>query len=174
MTAPQSVTNRPRHTPATERDENEPSHHVTHPFATPANPRHDTGNSVTPPLSSQGVTDLWRSVTPARDSIGVTPTARPRHTASLTRITRKANEVECPTCGQPVLAGLDADRMAREAVINPTPITPAIELTEWAAGRPTYTYSPLRGEIDYRDHGSLTPRPDVHATHTCPKEDPLW
>jgi len=88
--------------------------------------------------------------------------------------TRRARELNCPRCGKPVLAGLDADRMAGEAVINPTPITPTQELTEWAAGRRTYTYSPLRGEIDYRDHGSLTPSTQVHATHTCPKEAPLW
>ena len=88
--------------------------------------------------------------------------------------TRRARELDCPRCGQQVLAGLDADRMASEAVINPTPITPTDEVAEWAAGRRTYTYMPLRGEIDYRDRGSLTPSTRVHATHTCPKEAPLW
>lgn len=88
--------------------------------------------------------------------------------------TRRARETDCPRCGRRVLAGLDADRMAGEAVIDPDPISPLREVGEWCAGRPTYTYSPVRGEINYRDHGSLTPSTQVHATHTCPREEPLW
>lgn len=173
MTTPLSVTNRPRHTPDTHRDETTPSQAVTHPFVTPDNPHQDAGNPVTTLDASQDVTDMWRSVTPARDPrSGHADGAAPSRTPN--RNTRTATETTCPTCGQTVLAGLDADAMAATAVINPTPLTPTQEVTEWAAGRRTYTYSPTRREIDYRDRGSLTPTDRVHATHTCPKEAPLW
>lgn len=169
MTTLQRVPRGPRNTP--------PNNPFPSPDGTPRNTPPTAGTFARPdapnPVPHTGTEHdgtASRAVVPS----GGVPTKWNTRNGGARNNRRTARETECPTCGQPVLAGLDADRMAREAVINPTPITPAIELTEWAAGRPTYTYSPLRGEIDYRDHGSLTPRPDVHATHTCPKEDPLW
>lgn len=44
----------------------------------------------------------------------------------------------CRACGQPVLRGLDADRAALPATVDPHPVTAVGELLAVAGGAPTY------------------------------------
>lgn len=85
---------------------------------------------------------------------------------------RQARTDTCPTCGQTILAGLDADLMAGTATVTPTPLTPAQEATEWAAGRRTYMWTAPHRELDFRDRWRITGHPadtaTVYPTHTCP------
>lgn len=57
------------------------------------------------------------------------------------RIGRKAREAKCQRCGSSVLCGLDGDRVAYVATVDPTPLTNAGELAALIAGKRTYTLS---------------------------------
>lgn len=83
---------------------------------------------------------------------------------------RKAVETECPGCGSPVLAGLDADRCALTVVVDREPVPGSLgELRALMAGLETFAY--LAGELSHRDdfhHRAASARFPIHAEHRCP------
>lgn len=96
-------------------------------------------------------------------------------------IGRTARITRCRSCHQPVIAGLDADRAAGPATVDPTPLSTLGEALALATGRTTYTLrTQPRLQLDHRyaiairhnpaDH--LTNNRDVVADHTC-GADPL-
>ena len=92
-------------------------------------------------------------------------------------ISRNARGRPCRDCGVYVLAGLDADRCAGTAHIDPTPLSALGEAMALVAGRDTYL---LRREgpgfrIDHRHRwniaalpaGSPGQRGDIVSAHAC-------
>jgi hypothetical protein len=53
-------------------------------------------------------------------------------------VTRQVRSRPCPGCAAPVLVGLDADRCALAATVDPWPVDVHGELTASLAGRATY------------------------------------
>lgn len=91
-------------------------------------------------------------------------------------IARKARGRLCPKCGEPTMAGLDADLCAGVAVCNPQPLTPLGEVYALFAGLRTFTLEWLGGhyEINFRDEWRIKGMPagskknvDVIAEHRC-------
>lgn len=73
-------------------------------------------------------------------------------------------------CGAHVLVGLDADRCALTARVEPYPLTALGEVEALRAGR--WTYRLLRGALDRRDRWNIpghppTPEVPVLAAHVC-------
>lgn len=96
-------------------------------------------------------------------------------TISPDGITRRAQPRRCPDCRAPLLIGLDADRCALRADVDPRPITALGELLAQLEGRRTYALNSNGGRLvlDYRDAGRITHHPagtgrfDVMAEHHC-------
>lgn len=92
-------------------------------------------------------------------------------------ISRTARAHPCKHCHRLTLTGLDADRAAAPAHIDPTPLTPLGETLALAGNLHTYTlhWTGEHLEIDGpRDATNIThhpagtdPRTDVVAQHTC-------
>jgi hypothetical protein len=88
--------------------------------------------------------------------------------------TRRAQPRRC-RCGARILVGLDADRCALRADVDPTPLSALGEALAHLEGRRTYALNPDGGRIvlDYRDAGRIAHRPagtgrfDVMAEHRC-------
>lgn len=89
---------------------------------------------------------------------------------------RSARARYCPTCHQPVMAGLDGDVGGFAVKVDPTPVDAGGELAALMAGRRTYTLAWLanRYELDYRDAGRMQFTPpgtkanhDVVVSHSC-------
>lgn len=92
-------------------------------------------------------------------------------------ISRNARGRRCRDCNEWVLAGLDADRCAGTAYVDPEPLSALGEMVALMGGRSTYL---LRRDtssfrLDYRDRwaiqgnpaGSHKQRGDVVADHLC-------
>lgn len=89
--------------------------------------------------------------------------------------TRKARGRSCPHCGAPVLAGLDDDRCAKEAVVDPTPVNALGEATALLQNR--FTYSLRWADayyLDPRDQWNIAaspagtdPRIEIVVQHKC-------
>ena len=74
------------------------------------------------------------------------------------------------SCGQHILRGLDADRCALTAEVDPYPLTPAGEVRALTAGRPTYCLS--GGQLEPRDRWNIPGHLPSHdllvlAAHDC-------
>lgn len=115
---------------------------------------------------------------------------RLEHNGHMIRgITRRARATNC-RCGAPTITGLDADRCALLATVDPRPLTPTGEALAHIAGRNTWTLHQIgnRLQLDYRDHWAIratpangTTRPlqgpghtayDVMAQHVCGTQPP--
>ena len=90
--------------------------------------------------------------------------------------TRRATPRPCPRCRRLVIVGLDDDRCAMTATVDPQPLTPAGELSALLTGRPTYTLTPQRNAytLNRRDQFAIAAKPagtlrnaDVVAAHEC-------
>lgn len=81
----------------------------------------------------------------------------------------------CPTCGRRILTGLDDDRTAWPARVDPTPLDPTGEALAQLTGRATYALARRgdRYELDHRDASAIRHQPagsgtfDVVAAHHC-------
>lgn len=71
---------------------------------------------------------------------------------------RAASRRICRDCGQPVVRALDADLLAFEVTVDPTPVNPVGELLALAAGRRTYDGIHVGGRLE------LEPRRPAHIT----------
>ena len=85
-------------------------------------------------------------------------------------IGRRAHIRTCPTCKQPTLTGLDADRCALTATVDPYPLTPHGEV--WALSDGRHTYQLQHGQLEPRTRWNIPghpPGPDhtVLTTHRC-------
>lgn len=90
------------------------------------------------------------------------------------RVFRAARPARCRHCACPVLTGLDADRMAWVATVDPLPLAPIGEALALLAGRSTYALHVGVGrcELQIRDRWQIQGSPagtryDVMATHVC-------
>lgn len=86
-------------------------------------------------------------------------------------ISRRAKEHTC-VCGATILVGLDADRAAGEARVDPTPVTALGEVMALLDGRTTYRlYAAGRLELDHRSRWHITGASADHvlvlAEHRC-------
>lgn len=91
-------------------------------------------------------------------------------------IGRRAKPRRCRRCGSPTLVGLDADRCALRADVDPQPLTAIGEALAQLEGRRTYALvnDGHRLVLNYRDAGRIAHRPaagpgryDVMPTHVC-------
>lgn len=90
-------------------------------------------------------------------------------------IGRRAQPRFCPTCRARILAGLDDDKAALRADVDPSPVTALGEMLAQLEGRRTYALVHNFGRLvlDYRDAGRIAYRPagsgrlDVLAEHRC-------
>lgn len=83
---------------------------------------------------------------------------------------RAALEQQCPDCERPIVAGLDANRMALPARVDHIPLSPLGERYARAAGLWTYTLHRRKAwtEIDYREMFEYWPRAgSVVPQHHC-------
>jgi len=90
------------------------------------------------------------------------------------RIGRTARRSRCVKCGRAILTGLDRDRVAGVAHVDPLPLAPIGEALALMSGRRTYALHVGIGlcELQIRDHWQITGSPagtrlDVLAEHTC-------
>lgn len=85
---------------------------------------------------------------------------------------RKTRPGTCRRCGADVLVGLDGDRCALPATVDPRPAGPADELRALAAGRDSYDLA--ADELTHRTrwHVLGPRRAPVHVAHACPEETP--
>ena len=74
------------------------------------------------------------------------------------------------TCGAWTLLGYDADVLAWQARVDPTPLTTHGELAALLAGRPTYdlTQTGPRLQLDHRAPDHIAGRPPGHHATTGP------
>ena len=96
---------------------------------------------------------------------------------------RRASARTCPRCKVNVLAGDDADRIARLAVVDPTPLNQLGEALVLLEGRATYDLM-LEGErlvLNPRTGYWITRRPagtwlnsDVVPEHVCRRVPSQW
>lgn len=85
-------------------------------------------------------------------------------TAGIAR--RRAQEGTCGTCGQPILAGVDADTCGLGARVDPAPLTRTGELLAVIDQR--WTYRLIDGRLCHRDRYAIrTGAADVLAEHRC-------
>lgn len=102
------------------------------------------------------------SAQPEQPTLTDTPALSTR-TGGLTDTTRAR---ACPDCWAPTLAVIEYARITR---VDPTPLTPAGELTALLTGRPTYTH--VNGYLNRRYAFMIDRHPadqrDVHAVHQC-------
>lgn len=82
---------------------------------------------------------------------------------------RKAEFHYCQRCMAIVLTGLDDDRAAMTATVDPTPLSPAEETAVLLAGRRTYDadVSQSRTNLDPRDRMHMDRRQPVVPAHQC-------
>jgi hypothetical protein len=91
-------------------------------------------------------------------------------------LSRKAKMLECRDCRSHVIAGLDADRCAQEAICDPLPLSKHGEALALIAGRNTWHL--LSGRLEYRDHWRISGHPagsesrPVLANHLCHNQIP--
>lgn len=90
------------------------------------------------------------------------------------RIGRRAKPSRCVKCGAVILVGLDADRCAWVAKVDPLPLAPIGEVVAILAGRSTYALHVGVGvcELQHRDRWQISGSPagtrlDVLAAHRC-------
>jgi hypothetical protein len=90
------------------------------------------------------------------------------------RVGRRARPSRCRHCGWPILVGLDADRCAWVAEVDPLPLAPLGEALALLSGRTTYALFVGAGvcELQVRDRWQIEGSPagtrnDVYAAHTC-------
>ena len=81
-----------------------------------------------------------------------------------------------PTCHQPILAGLDANRCALSVAVDPYPLTPAGEVWALQSGRRTYAL--MWGALERRDAWTIPGHPPspglpVLAEHVCESPIPM-
>lgn len=86
---------------------------------------------------------------------------------------RRARTATCPTCQRPVLRGLDHDRTAGVATVDPSPLNPLGEALALLDGRSTYDLA-WRGryELDHRNQWVVAKHPPsssrcVVTEHRC-------
>lgn len=91
-------------------------------------------------------------------------------------VTRRVRGKACKQCGRFTLAGLDADRAASPAHVDPTPLAPLGEALAQVADLPTYDLRYINGHLELdgpRDATTITRFPagtrdtDVVAQHQC-------
>jgi hypothetical protein len=91
--------------------------------------------------------------------------------ATVGDIWRSARLRQCPRCGAPVLAGLDAPVAGLPVRADPTPLTALGEAAALLAGRPTFDLTDIGGrkEITHRDVEQIsgTRKYVVLAAHRC-------
>lgn len=79
----------------------------------------------------------------------------------------------CPSCGSPTTTRKVDDWPVGPQRLDPTPLTPTLELEALERGSRTWTLE-RSGQVSHRDRWRITGRPanryTVYATHTCPKE----
>jgi hypothetical protein len=99
-----------------------------------------------------------------------------RGVMSESGLSRTAKMLECRDCKSHVIAGLDADRCAREAVCDPLALSKQGEALALIAGRSTWHL--LAGRLEYRDHWRILGYPagsvnrPVVASHLCHHQIP--
>lgn len=77
-------------------------------------------------------------------------------------VSRRASLRRCRTCGEPVVAGLDAERCGLPALVQPDPLDVVGELLAVAGGRRTFALHGLaiaRPELDRRDRFHIAGSP---------------
>lgn len=88
-------------------------------------------------------------------------------------VTRAARTTHCRRCGAVVMRGLDGDKAAFPATVDPEPLTALGEVLALLAGRGTYELRWVghRYELDARDQWQIQGRPpaEIHAVaeHAC-------
>lgn len=94
---------------------------------------------------------------------------------------RKVHAELCAKCGRPILVGLDDDRCAMTARVNPWPLNALGEASALLADRATYELRRIGGEyvLDWRGAERISahpagsdPRLEVMGAHECGPEDP--
>lgn len=81
-------------------------------------------------------------------------------------VARKAKSTHCKACGSCVLTGLDSDRCALVATVDPWPVDAYGELSALLTGRATYSLFGL--ELVWRDASAVRTRPcPVLVEHRC-------
>lgn len=90
------------------------------------------------------------------------------------RIGRRAHPSRCVKCRRLVLTGLDNDRCAWVAIVDPLPLAPMGEVLALLSGRRTYTLHVGVGvcELQARDQWQIAGSPagvryDVYPAHVC-------
>lgn len=89
---------------------------------------------------------------------------------------RKAEFHYCQRCRAIVLTGLDDDRAAMTATVDPTPLSPAEETAVLLAGRRTYDARVLAAgtNLDPRDRMHMDRRHPVVPAHQCDARFPSF
>lgn len=81
-------------------------------------------------------------------------------------VARKARSGRCRDCGAEILTGLDSDRCALTATVDPWPVDAYGELSALLTGRATYSLFGL--ELVWRDASAVRTRPcPVLVEHRC-------
>ena len=92
---------------------------------------------------------------------------KPYVIAAIADNQHRAKPARCRRCNRTTLVGLDDDRCAMTARVNPTSINPTNEPLLVAAG--LHTYNLVRGQLfaRYPENRSVNSRVPIHAEHKC-------